>query len=67
MIRNIFAMMTAFAGISLLSGCTPNLTAAYVYCDVSKPISWSTKDTDQTIAEVKEANAVHKSLCGGKK
>ncbi len=67
MIRNIFAMMTAFAGISLLAGCTPNLTAAYVYCDVERPISWSKQDTDPTIAGVKEHNAVYKSLCGGKK
>lgn len=63
MIRRAFAVMTAIAGISALVGCTPNLTAAYVYCEVEAPISWSTKDTDQTIAEVKEHNAVYKSLC----
>jgi len=63
MIRRIFAAMTAIVGISALAGCVPNMTAAYVYCDVEKPISWSTKDTDQTIRDVKEHNAVYKSLC----
>ena len=53
MIRKIFAAMMAIVGISSLSGCVPNMTAAYVYCEVEAPITWSTKDTDQTIAEVK--------------
>lgn len=67
MIRKIFAAMMAIVGISSLSGCVPNMTAAYVYCEVEAPITWSTKDTDQTIAEVKSHNAVFKSLCPNKK
>lgn len=63
MIRKICAVMTAIVGISALAGCSTNLRAAYVYCQVEQPISWSTKDTDQTISEVKQHNAVYKSLC----
>lgn len=32
-------------------------------CDVFKPIRWSVKDTDDTIAAVKEHNAVWTVLC----
>ena len=33
------------------------------FCDVARPIWWSTKDTKKTIAQVKEHNAVGKA-CG---
>lgn len=33
------------------------------FCTVAAPIYWSTKDTDKTIAGVKEHNAVGKTLC----
>lgn len=64
MIRRIFATMTVTAAISALAGCAmAPLPASMVYCKIEKPISWSTKDTDQTIREVKEHNAVFSSLC----
>jgi len=38
------------------------------FCDIAKPFRWKTKDTDTTIAQAKEWNAVGKSNCGwGKK
>lgn len=37
------------------------------YCLVAKPIYWSAKDTDDTIRQIKEHNAVWKELCGDKK
>lgn len=63
-IRKTFAMMMAIAAISALAGCaTSPMPGAVVYCQIEKPISWSKRDTDQTIREVKEHNAVHKALC----
>jgi hypothetical protein len=50
-------------GTISLAGCAPNLTAAFVYCQVERPITWSQHDTDGTIAGVKEHNAVWHSLC----
>lgn len=47
-----------------LAGCaTAPMPGAVVYCQIEKPISWSKKDTDQTIREVKGHNAVYKALC----
>jgi hypothetical protein len=34
------------------------------FCDVAKPILWSVRDTDATIAQVKEHDAVGVALCG---
>ena len=36
-----------------------------VPCTGFRKISWSSKDTDQTILEVKEHNAAYKAICGG--
>ncbi|ERP95710.1 hypothetical protein Q669_29520 [Labrenzia sp. C1B10] len=32
-----------------------------------KPVSWSTKDTPETILDAKRNNAVYKDLCGHRK
>lgn len=38
------------------------------FCQIAKPIYWSVGDTDATIAQAKEQNAVGVKLCGwGKK
>lgn len=34
-----------------------------VTCTALRPLSWSRKDTDQTIAEIKEDNAAKKAIC----
>lgn len=46
------------------SGETNPLPGAETFCRVAKPISWSVRDTDETIREVKSHNAVGKALCG---
>lgn len=33
------------------------------FCKVAEPIYWSDKDSDKTIAQVKEHNAVGKKIC----
>jgi hypothetical protein len=53
-----------------LAGCVtttgskgPTSTGAAPFCRVAEPIYWSAKDTDKTIAQVREHNAVGKKLC----
>lgn len=36
------------------------------FCALAKPISWSSRDTPETIVEVKQHNAVGAKLCGWK-
>jgi hypothetical protein len=45
-------------------GPTSASTGAAPFCRAAEPIYWSAKDTDKTIAQVKEHNAVGKKLCG---
>ena len=57
------SLLALFAGMSLAGCATAPMPGAVVYCQIEKPISWSKKDTDQTIREVKGHNAVYKALC----
>lgn len=34
------------------------------FCGAARPIYWSTKDTSTTVVQVKEHNAVGRTLCG---
>lgn len=65
MIRKIFASLIVTCAAISLGGCSINTPGLFArtYCSVDKPITWSQKDTDRTIAEVKEHNAVHDSIC----
>lgn len=48
----------------LLAGCSKTTgTAATDACLFWQPVSWSQKDTKQTIAEVKTNNARRKAWC----
>lgn len=52
-----------------LNGCatttgSAGTTDASVACQSFEPIRWSVQDTDQTISQVKEHNAVWRALCG---
>lgn len=38
-------------------------TSDKVTCTALRQLSWSRKDTDQTIAEIKEDNAAKKAIC----
>lgn len=37
---------------------------AEAFCDLARPITWSTRDTDETIRGVKSHNALGVRLCG---
>jgi hypothetical protein len=67
--RGEFAMpfVLAIAFLLILPGCATMTGTAGTNgaaCDVWKPISWSQKDTDVTIAEVKTNNARRAGFCG---
>lgn len=42
------------------------IQGAQTFCDIAKPITWSSRDMPETIAEVKEHNAVFIGICKGK-
>ena len=51
-------------GSDEIKGPPPPAAPVNAFCEIAKTISWSTKDTDQTIREVKAHNAVYLALCG---
>jgi hypothetical protein len=62
-------MRIALASLSifLLSGCATmtGTVGTKAACTVWSDISWSKKDTDQTIAEIKRNNARRDGFCRG--
>jgi len=57
MTRTILAML-------LLVGCTPTVVSDY--CVNARPITYSaSQDSQETIRQVRESNAVFQALCGG--
>lgn len=56
-------LMMIFGATFLLAGCASRTATVATECDVWRPISWSVKDTDRTIAEVKSNNARQKAWC----
>jgi hypothetical protein len=54
--------MSSSVGTDPLGGADLRL-APSSYCMIAKPIFWSAKDTDETLKQIKAANAVWKSLC----
>lgn len=40
-----------------------NVNSAGSFCDIAKAIEWGDGDTNETIEQVKEHNAVGKALC----
>lgn len=58
--------MPALVLLSALAGCvspTAGSATKAALCDQFRPISWSGKDTDETIAQAKAQNAVGTKLC----
>lgn len=53
--------------MSLLTGCASPTSISgkteTIVCEVWRPVSWSAKDTDQTIREIKLNNAAHDAYC----
>jgi hypothetical protein len=59
-----FKLMMLCAATLLLAGCSRTTgTGGISECDFWQPISWSQKDTPQTITEVKINNAKRAAWC----
>lgn len=57
-------LTTLCAATLLLAGCSRTTgTAGIDACSFWQPISWSQKDTPQTVGEVKANNAKRKAWC----
>lgn len=66
---SIFAILTASCATTNSSAPTKE-DATKVACESFGPLYWSKKDTPQTVAQIKEHNAVGEKICldwGGKK
>jgi hypothetical protein len=62
--------MLAVLSMFVLSGCAMTIPMSAnddAVCTVWRDVSWSKKDTDQTIAEVKQNNARRDGWCHGAK
>jgi len=58
-------LVTLLCAILLASCATTMVSGGKAdFCAVAKAIYWSDKDTAETVAQVKEHNAVGKTLCG---
>ena len=60
----VIVSMFALTGCASLTGTRATNTAS---CSVWKDISWSKKDTDQTITEIKVNNARREAWCQGER
>jgi hypothetical protein len=60
------ALMCAIISLVTLTGCAKTMVSSVptdrVATQSFKPIYWSKKDTDKTIAQIKEHNAAYKSI-----
>ena len=66
LMRSVLVIMSMFllTGCVTLTGTTATNGSA---CSVWKDVSWSKKDTDQTITEIKVNNARRDGFCKGEK
>lgn len=60
----VMLLMSPLMGCSSLTGIAETNGAV---CTVWRDVSWSSKDTTQTIVEVKQNNARREGWCAGKK
>jgi uncharacterized lipoprotein YajG len=70
-----FGVMFALGLLPTLAGCAP-LTTLFAapqapepishasFCEIARPITWADGDTDATLAQIQEHNAVGVKLCG---
>lgn len=61
--RPVRSIVAGMAMLSLVGCATVPQPGAVVYCEIEKPISWSSTDDTRTIQEVKAHNAVYDAVC----
>ena len=57
------ALCAILAACTTMTGSSDPIESRATFCAVAKPILWSERDTDATIEQVKEYNAVGAALC----
>lgn len=64
-LRMLLKGLTLLAIAPALALCSPMTRTVVIntYCDVSSPITYSSRDTQETINQVTEHNAVYDELC----
>jgi hypothetical protein len=60
-------LLLTLSGCGSLTGIGATKATNSTVCNVWRPIGWSKKDTDQTIAEIKVNNARQEGWCFGGK
>lgn len=65
--RTLSKLTLVLASGLLVASCSKTTGTVGTECLVWKPISWSSKDTPQTIEEVKLNNARQKAWCGNER
>lgn len=62
------ATLTACATLTSLLGPTDDadVRVTAVACEAFKPITWSARDTTETIVQIREHNAAFVELCGAR-
>ena len=60
----LFTLASCASPTPLSAPTSAPTSAPSEFCAIAKAITWSPKDTDQTILQVKEYNAVGVKLCG---
>lgn len=63
MMRPVRMMLLASALATMLAGCETTGSAGTEVCAVWRPISWSVKDTPETVDGVKGSNARRAAWC----
>ena len=67
------ATLLSVSCASILIGCSPRIATSAIeqplpppkatFCAVAKPITWSSKDTAETVVQIKGHNARYDELC----
>ena len=65
-LTSVTLTLTSCAALTGSGGTEPPapVAGAAAFCEIARPITWSSRDTDETIAEVKSHNAAGRVLCG---
>ena len=63
--KTLLKLTLALASGLLVASCSRTTATVGTECLVWKPVSWSSKDTPQTIEEVKLNNARRTAWCAG--
>jgi hypothetical protein len=62
--RQMLALLLLIT-VTLMTGCSKTMATSGTECAVWIPITWSSRDTPETIKQIKASNARRKAWCEG--